>query len=245
MNKKNLRSIVAVFMAFFFMASLAHAKRAKVNTRKLQEKYWTPQDYKTGVVQGRTFFKQKRFKLGLESMTLLNDKYSSSKFTKNFRGDLAYYVNERFAIGAMYEKLGLEDNTALEEMSKFNAGGFKLSHVKANSFYGGFIDFVPVYSKLSWMNQKIVYLDFMISPKAGMMSYTQQVFDGSGEEKTSPFVGVDLSTNIFLTNHISLNLAYRTRVYQAEVIDYGNKTLVEKDKINFNNFFTLGFNIYL
>lgn len=241
-----MKSLSLVILSFFLaQTSFAATKRQKVNTKNLQEKYWNSKGFNTGVVQGRRFFKENRFKLGLENVTLLNDKYSSTDGFDNFRLDAVYFVNERVGIGAFYEGLNLKDNTAMREMSKFNAGGFRLSHVKVDSFYGGSIEFVPIYSKLSWMNKKIIYLDFTISPKLGMATYTQQTNDNSGESLSSLAAGLDFAANVFINNHFSFNIAYRTRAYQAEVVKYDDSSVKEDDsKLNFHNFLSLGFNVY-
>lgn len=241
---KQLICLVVVSLSFALSITADGAQRKRVDAKRLKKKYWTSKKYKTGVVQGRTFYKENRLKFGLEHMILLNDKYSETDGFANVRGEVSYFINERMSVGVYYENLDLSDNTALREMAEFNGGAFKLAHVKATSFYGASFDFVPIYSKLSWMNKKIIYLDFMISPKVGMATYKQQTDDNSGAEETVISAGLDLSTNIFINKNFSVNLAYRTRMYQAEVIDFTTKQVVEDAKFNFHNFFTLGLNYY-
>lgn len=239
-----MKLIILLFISFNFLSVSHAAKRKRVNTKKLEKKYWTTKGYKTGVVQGRTFFKENRLKLGFENMVLLNDKYSKTNGIENYRLSGSYYLSERFAVNGFFENLSLEDNSALKAMRRFNAGGFILNHVKAESFLGGGFSFVPIYSKLSWMNKRIIYLDFSISPNGGVASYQQQKIGASGDTKTTPFVGLDLETNIFLNNHFSINLAYRIRAFQSEVAQFDAPTIAEDDKLNINNFLTLGLNFY-
>ena len=236
----------AVFIMGFASSSFAKSKpRKKINVDKLQEKYWKTKGYKTGVVQGRKYFKENRFRVGLEFMNLMNDKYSSTNGMSNLRGDLSYFVTERFAIGGFYEDLSLEDNTALTEMSEFNGGQFKLDHVKASRFYGASLELVPIYSKMSWMNNKIIYFDLSISPKIGMATYEQQLRDSSNPEESTIMAGLDIAANVFISKSASFTLAYRTRAFQSEVLKYSDGSVVEDSKTNFYNFVSLGFNFFL
>ncbi len=243
-----MKTLILLFISFNFLSSTYAAQRKRVNTKKIEKKYWTPKKYKTGVVQGRSFFKENRLRVGFENLILLNDKYSKTDGLSNYRIDASYYFNERLSFGGFFEQLSLDDNAGLREMSNFSGGGFILEHVKPSNFIGGSIDFVPIYSKLSWMNKKIIYLDFSISAKAGLATYQQQTLTGYEPEKTSPLLGVDFATNIFINNNFSINLAYRTRAYQAEVIDFNStessKVVVDDSKTNFHSFLTLGLNYY-
>lgn len=250
-NTKKIKFLSALSISLLFIFSFstsAHGaqKRKRINAEKLQKKYWTTKGYKTGVVQGRKFFKEKKIRLSLDYMNLMNDKYSSTDGLSNLRGEMSYFLTERFAVGAFYENLELKNNTAIAEMQKFNAGGVILDHVKATNFFGASIEFVPLYSKMSWMNRKIIYFDLSVSPKLGLATYAQQLEDGSNPEKTSVLAGLDIAANVFINKKVSFSLGYRTRAFQAEVIKYNNSSLVVEDsKMNFYNFVTLGFNYFL
>jgi hypothetical protein len=244
MRKLFTPTLILLALLSFSIQSNAQSRK-KINVDKLQKKYWKAKDYKTGVVQGRKYFKENRFRLGLEYMNLLNDKYSSTDGFDNLRADVSYFINERFSVGGFYENLSLADNTAIKEMAEFNNGQFKLDHVKASSFYGASMEFVPIYSKMSWMNKKIIYFDLSISPKIGIATYEQQLRDQSNPEQTTVMAGLDLAANIFINNRTSFTVAYRTRAFQAEVLSYADGSLVEDSKLNLYNFITLGFNFFL
>jgi len=110
---------------------------------------------------------------------------------------------------------------------------------------GASFEFVPIYSKMSWMNDKIMYFDLSISPKIGLVTYEQQLRDFSNPEESSIVAGLDIAANIFLSKKTSLSIAYRTRAFQAEVLKYSDATVVEDSKMGFYNFVTLGFNFFL
>jgi len=248
--KSVVQKIVKITLpALLVMASSSPAlakARKKIDVDKLQKKYWKAKDYKTGVVQGRKYSKSGKFRVGLEYMNLLNDKYSDSDGLANARVDLSYYINERLSFGGFYENLDLANNSAMEAVAEFNNGGF-IDHVKAANFVGASLEFVPIYSKMSWMNDKIIYFDLSISPKVGLASYEQQLSDGSNPEESTIFLGLDIAANIFLSRTTSVSLAYRTRFFQSEVLAYnGAGTEVVNDaENNFYNFLSLGLNFYL
>lgn len=249
LSKKLFAIVLPTFLILAF-ANTSFAKtskrRKKIDVERLQEKYWKAKDYKTGVVQGRKYSKSKRVRLGLEYINLLNDRFSVSDGLANVRGDLAYFVNERLSVGGFYENLDLSDNTVLKETRSQPNGQFVLDHVKATSFVGASIEFVPIYSKMSWMNDKIIYFDLSISPKVGLATYEQQVNDGSNPEQSTLLVGLDLAANIFLSKSTSVSLAYRSRFFQSEVLQFSNPSNVVNDaENNLYSFFSLGFNFYL
>lgn len=235
-----LSSLILIFSLHVYGAP----KRKKIDTDKLQKKYWTSKDYKTGVVQSRAFSKTNKFRLGLEFMNLMNDKYSTIDGVSNYRIDSSYFINERLGFGLYYEDLNLKNNTAISEMLKFDDGNFTLDHVKASQFFGASLEFVPIYSKMSWMNEKIIYFDLSISPKVGFASYQQQVNQSSPEEEIALSGGLDLAANIFINKRFSFTAAYRIRAFQADVLDFNSGLVNEEGKIQLQNFVTLGLNTY-
>ena len=240
-----MKSLVVSFLILTFSLQVFGApRRKKIDTERLQKKYWTSKDYKTGVVQSRAFSKTNKFRLGLEFMNLMNDKYSTIDGAANYRVDGSYFANERLGVGFYFEDLSLKNNTAISEMLKFDDGNFTLDHVKASQFYGASIEFVPIYSKMSWMNKKIIYFDLSISPKIGFANYQQQVDSVNLEEETSLSGGLDLAANIFISKHFSFSAAYRIRAFQADVLDFNTGLVVEEGKIQMQNFVTLGLNTY-
>ncbi|MGZ3721802.1 MAG: outer membrane beta-barrel domain-containing protein [Bdellovibrionales bacterium] len=187
----------------------------KVDISDLENKYWAPKDTDFSVVQNRTYTKEKRFFLSLEYGIPVSDNYS----TGNLYGVTGnYYLSERHGIQLQYIHADLHPNSAVADLANF-ASGVYANHGRMKEYIGVGYNFVPFYSKMSFMGKKIIYFDMAITPTLGNTTYTQIKKNGNADVGAFTY-GFDITQYFFFTNYLAARVDWKNQWYSQKVVRY-------------------------
>jgi outer membrane beta-barrel protein len=191
----------------------------KLDLKKLEDKYWSAKDSDFSVVQNRTYTKEDRVFVSLSYGALLNDPYSIGRITGL---SLGYYPSERFGLEYSQESFSMKDNTAVEFY--FNQNGVIPDHNKIRSYRSLNFLFVPLYSKTSFMNRKILYFDMQFGFGLGQMIYSQQVRESAGGNQSKSGMGYnfDFTQNLFISKYLSFRLDLKNKWTPQEKLNYNS-----------------------
>jgi outer membrane beta-barrel protein len=205
----------------------AAAGEKKVDVSDLEKKYWVPKDTEFQVVQNRTYTKANRLALTFGTATMINDQYSSGLI---YDFMLNYYFSERYGIQAQFMRFDSQD---AETVSEFR-NTYKVipDFNRVQQYMGVSFNWVPIYAKLSLLEQQIVYFDLSISPGFGMTEYSQQYLYASPTMKTSPTFSFDIAQHFFLGRHWALRIDFMNRLFNEEVQNARNPGEVKRTKLN-------------
>lgn len=214
----------------------------KVDMKNIENKYWQPSDQSYTVVQSRTYAKEKKIGVSLMPGLLMLDDWSTGF---SLDAAVSYYFSERWGVELQGTFYSLDDNDFVDEIA---SKGGQPDHGKATNFMGVFARWVPFYSKMSFMGTKVVYFDMSLGLGAGLLSYEQQLTDGttSGRDTksaSSPSVAFDVSQTYFINPKLALRVDYKMKFYNEEVLAYNTKPggINKGDKLrdDFSNVTTL------
>lgn len=192
------------------------AEKDKVDITDIEQKYWAPKDTDFNVVQNRTYSKEKRFSLGAQYGTLMNDPYSNAAVMA-FKAN--YFWSERYGVEVQHYLMDPEDNDAITQLRALATGGAKPNHNKIREFTGLGFNWVPFYAKMSFMGKSIIYFDMIFTPVLGTTSYDQQTEVGTKSNSAFTY-GLDISQLFFFSKHFAIRFDWVNRWYQQEVIRY-------------------------
>ena len=187
----------------------------KVDISDLENKYWAPKDTDFSVVQNRTYTKDKRFFLSLEYGIPISDSYSTGNLY-GFTGN--YFFNERSGIQIQYIRADEHPNSAITDLANFSTGVYA-NHARMNSYYSVGYNFVPFYSKMSFMGKRIIYFDMAITPTLGNTSYTQVMKSGNADKDALTY-GFDITQYFFFTNYLAARIDWKNQWYSQDVVRY-------------------------
>ncbi len=200
-------------------------KSDRLDVTDIEKKYWAAKDTDFSVVQNRTYSKARRFALSGSYGIMVNDPYSEAI---NLSGSLSYYVSERMGLELNYTRANPNDNKSVEAYKTIQ-GAVYPAHGKVRSFYGGYLNWIPFYAKMSVLNSKIIYFDMAFSPGFGVTQYDAQV--GTGPvAKTSPTLAFDVSQHFFLSKNFAFRFDYKNRWFQEEILFYSGAATGQKVK---------------
>lgn len=222
----------------------------KVDMQDLEKKHWAPSDQGYTVVQDRTYSKDKKIGLTLfGGPILMYDWYEGF----SFGASVSYHFNERWGIEGQFLGFSLSETGAVEEVNKL---GGAINRGQVNGYVGVTGRWVPFYSKMSFMGQKIVYFDMSFGASLGMVQYEQQqcVLDGAGaacenfgagvgfrpgggDKKTAIAAGFDISQTYFITPKLAFRVDYAMKFFNEEVVPFNPASGTNEDKLS--NFTTL------
>lgn len=205
-------------------------KSDKLDISDLEQKYWSPKDTDFGVVQNRTYTKEKRFSLSVLYGPIMNDVFN----TGNNLGIIGnYYFSERHGVEVFYIDSDLKDSDAVSDFRKLSLGGTKPDFGRVQNYYGVGYNFVPIYAKMSLLGRKIIYFDMAITPGIGMTTYEKQsdCTPKCSEEETVFSYSLDITQYFFFSRRWAVRFDWRSRWFTEEVIGYTNGQKV-RDKTN-------------
>lgn len=166
----------------------------KLDLKQLEDKYWSAKDSDFGVVQNRTYDKDKRPFASLSYGPMVNDAYSVGRMM-NFSG--GYFFNERWGVELAYEKGNLADNGSTSALAQYN--GLKPNFNKFVDYTSINVMWVPMYAKMSVVDKAIWYFDLQIAAGLGNMNYQAQIdpTEGANVNRSSVGFNFDTSAQIF------------------------------------------------
>lgn len=221
------------------------SKSDKLDISGLEDKYWAPKDTDFTVVQNRTFSKDKKYGISLLAGPVINDNFSEGidvSLTAN------YFFSERHGIELSYIHSDMKDNQTTTAFKETIASGSGITpdHSKTSSYIGIGYNFVPIYSKVSFLDRKILYFDMAVTPTLGIVKYDQQLRpdQGSVKSKTSISFGFDITQYLFINKYIALRADIKNRWYKEELLNFrtGNKI---KNQTTQATVFLIGATVFL
>lgn len=191
-----------------------NAEPQKVDISDLEKKYWVPKDTEFHVVQNRTYSKAKRFAFTGYLGSLLNDPYSKATIT-SFSAN--YYFTERQGVELNYMFLDSQ-NTDLTNNFQTTYAAVP-NHNKYRWAAGAAYNWVPIYAKLSLLEQKIIYFDMSISPGIALISYDHQYIDKASEHQTAIAPSLDIAQHFFMSKNFALRADVKGLFFNEEVVN--------------------------
>ncbi len=177
----------------------------KLNVDQLEKKYWSSKDDYFTVVQNRSYTKEKRFFLSLQSGKLINDGFSEG--TPN-AVSLGYFFNERWGIEFDNVKFNTKDSSVTKGFEGFSGVHPDFNRPRGTTDVG--LTFVPVYAKVSLLEKKIMYLDLAFTLCFGKTDY-QIATENGGINKSTNNYGITVTQNWFLTNNFAFRFDLRNK----------------------------------
>ena len=191
-------------------------KSDKVDITDIEQKYWAPKDTDFSVVQNRTYAKEKRFSVSLQYGPQVNDPNESG----NTLGLAAnYFFNERWGVELAYMDAQMKTSDSIRDLASFG-GGVQPDHARFESYKGIGLNWVPIYAKMSFLNNRIIYFDFAVTPHVGLLDYEQTRINGGGKMKSAVSYGVDLTQYYFFSNNFAFRADFKNKWYKEEVAKF-------------------------
>lgn len=190
----------------------------KVDITDIEQKYWAPKDTDFSVVQNRTYAKERRYSVSLQYGPQINDPNEDGS-SLGISG--AYFFSERWGVELSYMKANLKPNNATRDLETYG-GGIQPDHARFQDYMGIGASWVPIYAKMSFLNSKIIYFDFAVTPNIGFVGYdqTRDSRKGPNNRESSFSYGVDLTQYYFFSNHFALRADFRNKWYKEDVAKY-------------------------
>jgi outer membrane beta-barrel protein len=231
-NNKLITALIAM-IATLLVSPLANAQKKaeapapqqspdKLDVSDLEKHYWAAKDTDFSVVQNRTYTKEHRFSLTAQYGTLTND-----AFNKGPVYDLAvnYYFTERHGIQLNYFTANLSDSKATENYKSLS-NGVAPNHNRVTNYTGISYNWVPIYAKVSVLNQKIIYFDMAISPGIGIVNY-DSVIDYSPSpgvqspnvKQTATAFSLDVTQSFFVSRHLALRFDFKNKWFHEKILE--------------------------
>jgi outer membrane beta-barrel protein len=242
-NKKQLGLLLAA--AAFFAAS-AHAASATskkgptprdVEVDSVKDAYWNrTNDGDIEVVQNRQYSKKNRLSLQGSFGTVSSDPFLT---VRSLGGSLGYHFSESFGIVGVYKKFLVSDSSYLSDLQSGLVTGTPstANTNRPNSYYGGEVEWSPLYGKISLSGASIVHYDAHLLLGAGMTN------TDSGKDFT-PSIGA--GPEFYLGNSFAVRLDYRFSMYKENVPE---TQLVSRPTVysrtNYSHSVALGFEVFL
>ena len=193
-------------------AAAPNSPSEKLDVSDLENKYWAPKDTDFSVVQNRTFTKEhKVFVSAQYGPDITGGNYLSGN-QMAFSGN--YFFNERYGAQLTYQHSFLNPNAAVGDLQ--GAGGKPNFGIMQNQYMLGF-NWVPFYSKMSFLGKKILYFDMAITPTIGMTHYQQRVVTGDQSQDAFTY-GFDITQYYFFSSHWAFRFDYRNQWWNEKVV---------------------------
>lgn len=241
---KNTQLLIATLVSLIFNTALAQSGSEKVDLKKLEDKYWSAKDEDYGVIQNRTYAKEKRFYGSLVAGTLINDAFAEANPLALMVG---YYFTEDYGIELSYTMHNAKRNENVETLANKSYAVAPNYNLVKNSFsLSG--TYTPFYAKMAFMNKAIMYFDMGFTAGLGMTTYDQvtkatvsdpEVFNS----KTAPHLELGFMQQLFVSKNIAFRIDVKNTFYSQKVMPYQsnfNSTAGETTKSTNDTTFTIG-----
>lgn len=204
-------------------------KGEKIDVEKLRNKYWSQGEQgDVSVVQNRQFTKAGRLEFSTYFGLISSDPFLS---VKSLGAGLDYYFSETWALQLSGWKNFSSNSSTYDDLQ---AQGLNVQTNKPEWFAGAGLNFIPIYGKLSLLDNHIFHFDLGLGLGAGITSTE------SGKYFT-PYAA--LSQRLYLSKHFSLKFEYRLMRYDEQLpanVRLGAPASTV-DRTNWTNSVQLGF----
>jgi outer membrane beta-barrel protein len=226
-----------------FAASANAAPKGKAPTARdvqvdsVKEAYWNrTADGDVEVVQNRLYSKKHRLSLQANVGTVSTDPFLS---VQTLSGAVGFHFTETLGVNAIYRKYLVKDSGYMEELRTGLVTGAR-SEANTNkpiSFYGGELQYSPLYGKISLSGSNIVHYDAHFLLGAG---FTETA---SGKYFT-PTIGV--GPQFYLSNTFALRLDYRLGVFKEKVREtIRTDRTIAGERTNYQHQLAFGIELFL
>lgn len=214
MQPRIILSAALLFTLGFSAQAQQKKESDKLDIKKLEDKYWAAKDDDFSVVQNRTFSKANRFHVTLLGGIPINDPYSKGNTTSISVG---YHLNERHGIEFMNLNANYSDNDSVQQfVSDHNTIP---NHNVLKSQMSLQYSFIPLYAKMSLLDQKIIYFDMGVSAILGQSTFEQLVLGGNRTASAMHY-GFSVFQHYFFNEHIAVKIDYRNTWTSEERFRY-------------------------
>lgn len=249
MKKLNRVTLVSFALATFVvfvaapsvLAASSNGKKAPtprdVEVDTVKEAYWNrSSDGEIEVVQNRMYAKRHRLTLVASAGTSSTDPFLD---VKSVSGALGFHFSETLGLSAVYKKYLVSSSSYLSELERGLVTGTAstANTNKPDSYYGGEIEYSPLYGKISLSGASIVHYDAHLLFGLGMT-------DTESGKYLTPSVG--FGPQFYLSSSLALRLDYRLAVYKETIPE---KVLASRpsagERTNYNHQVTVGIEVLL
>lgn len=209
-----------------------------VEVDTVKDQYWNrTAEGDVEVVQNRLYSKKGRLSLQGMVGTASSDPFLS---IKSLNGGLSYHLSETFALTGIYRKFLVSNSSYYDELHTGLITGTPstANTNEPSAFYGGEIEWSPLYGKISLSGSSIVHYDAHLLFGAG-------ITDTETGKDFTPTVG--LGAQFYLSNTLALRMDYRLGIFK-ENIPQKNPVLtsgVVGSRTNYMHQFGLGLELFL
>jgi outer membrane beta-barrel protein len=204
----------------------------RVNVENIKEKYWARGDEtEMGVVQNRTYSKERKIELGVFGGVDLTDPFLN---VNNLGFSLGYHFSEYIEARALYWKYFSSYSSALNTFNSTKGG--VVNYNEPQSYYGGEAVGSLLYGKLSVIGKSIIYFDLHVLGGMGLTSTENGTY-------ITPHLG--LGQQVYVAKNVSLSLDYRLMFYHEEIKERTVTNHIGEvvgTRNNFSNVITFGAN---
>ncbi len=208
-----------------------------VDVNAVKEAYWNRSaDGDIEVVQNRMFAKKNRLTLLLSGGTSSTDPFLD---VKSLSGALGFHFSETLGLNAIYRKYIVSNSSYLDDLqSNLITGTPSTANTnKPNAYYGGEIEYSPIYGKISISGSSIVHYDAHLLLGLGLT-------DTESGKYLTPSVG--FGPQFYLSQSLALRFDYRLAIYKETI---NEKVLVSRpiagERTNYNHQLALGIEVLL
>lgn len=224
LSKTLCASIALVCLCSMSMVSDAQAQQVR---RKFKDKIH--------VIQPKPVLQKGRLDISPRVGYTVNDSLAS---TPKAGVGVAYHFSERFYVGAMFDwfQFGSSLSGATDAYDQTFSQTQAAPDTPVPNFMGGLeVGWVPAFGKFALFNSGILFYDISLSLGGGWMdAQSIQITTGAG----SPAVTFAVTSHIFVSDWLSLNLGVRDVSYQATLNGAADKVLAHTVTVD------LGFGLY-
>jgi len=179
-----------------------------VEVDAVKEAYWNRSaDGDIEVVQNRMYSKKHRLTLLLSAGTTSTDPFLD---VKTVGGALGFHFSESFGVNAVYKKYLVSSSSYLSELERglITGASSTANTNKPNAYYGGEIEYSPLYGKISLSGSSIVHYDAHFLLGLG-------VTDTESGKYLTPSIG--FGPQFYLSKGLALRLDYRLAMFKETI----------------------------
>ncbi len=199
------------------------AKGVETDVKNLRQRYWARGDStELAVIQNRQYKKAGKLRLGLGGGFVSTDPFLS---VKSAGGSLGYYFGENWALQLSGSKYFVSSSSALQTL-EVTGNGTLLNRPKSQVAIEALVS--PLYGKLSFIGDSILYFDFYLLGGLGLVS-------AENGSSIAPHLG--LGQQIYLSKSVALTLELRVLRYKENLTAPANVTIpagTDTQRVNYS-----------
>lgn len=199
----------ALLMIFTPAAQGAEQDAQAIDVESIKQRYWARgEEAELGVVQNRTYSKDKKFSLGLTGGAAISDPFLS---IGQYGTSLSYHFSEYIGASILAWKFMATSSSALTTFNQYSDA--TANTVLPYAYIGGEINASLLYGKLSVLGKSIIYYDMYLMGGVGSVN-----------KEGGPSLGyhVGLGQRFFISKHFSVKIDYRVVSYNENIIEKVN-----------------------